>query len=102
MCLHKVKWAVKEFQYSQGQLKIPSRPANCKMGQNLGQNMYGMFWFLCPIQQTDVMVQMRHWLPHVTRPLYCYHSHVLCSLCIQQFALTTLTRKSWPTLKSTD
>ena len=47
------------------------------MGQNLGQNLCGLFWFLFPIQQTDIMVHMRRWLPDVTRPLYCCHSHVI-------------------------
>ncbi len=77
MCLNTVKWFVKEFQYSQGQFNIPSRSSSYKMGQNLAQNLCGLFWFLFPIQQTDIMVQMRHWLPYVTRPLYCFHSHVI-------------------------
>ncbi len=76
MCLHTVKWVGNEFQYSQGRFIIPSRSTNDKIGQNLRQILYGLFWFLFPIQQSDIMVHMRHWLPQVTRPLHCYHSHV--------------------------
>ena len=84
MCLHVVKWVVKEFQYSQGRFIIPRRSENYKMGPNLGQNLCGLFWFLFPIQQTDIMVHMRRWLPHVTLPLYCYHSHVIQGEMAQQ------------------
>ncbi len=43
---HTVTWAVKEFQDAQGGYKIPSRSSNCKMGQNLGHNLCGLFSFV--------------------------------------------------------
>ncbi len=67
---------VEEFQYFQGQFNVSNRSVYHRMGQSLGHNVCGLFWFLFPIEQTYVMVQIRRWLPYVTRPLYCYHSHV--------------------------